>query len=159
MSAPAISESPRPGSLARPWWLPVFFAVVFILFYLANRAAFYHELVTPKLSQVASRTVGGLYHRFLCRAFNLTYWPYVAFHATLIKAYWELQYTANITVLEDGHSFGTQSVAEPRVQSLRWTLTPSAAGNKSITIRTERPGARETSGLGIAVDGVGYVTS
>lgn len=150
MSAPAISESPLPGSLARSWWLPVFFLFMFVLFYFANSAAyqgyfsgddldrtgwssfigidtFYHELLTPKLSENAFRPIGCLYYRFLWRTFNLTYWPYVAvlqtghflnvillflflrrlefapfaacagtlfyaFHAMLIKAYWEPQY-------------------------------------------------------------------
>jgi len=62
---------------------------------------------------------------------------------------WRPVGTAKITVLEDGHSLGTQPLSGPRFQPLRWTLTGAAPGNRTIAIRTDAY---------IAVRAIGYVT-
>jgi len=99
MTVSAVSPA-RPSSLARLSALLVFFLAIAVLFYFANRAAFhgyfsgddldrsawssragmdtfYRELVSPKLSENLFRPLGCLYYRFLYKAFQLRYWPYV----------------------------------------------------------------------------------
>src|SRR6202011_1951282 len=44
-----------------------------------------------------------------------------------------------VTVLEDGHSLGTMTLSEARIQPLHWNLADATAGDKRITIVCEPP--------------------
>lgn len=56
--------------------------------------------------------------------------------------------SAKIAVFEDGQTLGTQTLAGPRMQPLRWKLSGAASGNTKIVIRTDSS---------IAVQSMGYV--
>lgn len=67
---------------------------------------------------------------------------------------------STVTVFEDGTSLGTVTYSAPRIERLRWNLTPAAAGDRRITI-VSRPARRgdavDPRELGIAVTEIGYV--
>jgi hypothetical protein len=66
---------------------------------------------------------------------------------------------SKVTVLEDGHSLGVQSLFDPKGQTLRWKLHDGAVGNERIMIVSEpiRHGAGDSRDYGIAIKSLGYV--